>query len=68
MGGPPPGSVLAGQCTTSVSGDPHQPQVEFAERSHDGRSVQSGGWTVLLDEHDRVVSVRVHGWVPQLVP
>jgi len=67
MGGPAPGSVLAGTCTTSVSRDGHRVRVDFTERSPNGPRVQAGGWTIQL-VGDRVVSDHVHGWVPQLVP
>jgi len=68
MGGPPPGRIIAGQCSTGVSqitGD--SVRINFVERSHNGKNLQSGGWTVLVDRHNRVASVSVHGWVPQLV-
>lgn len=68
MGGPAPGKVLRGHCATSVSGNRQWARIDFIERSHNGDKVQSGGWTVLVDEHDRVASVHVHGWVPQLIP
>ena len=66
MGGPAPGLVLSGQCSTSVSKSQRSVRIEFIERSHNGKKVQSGGWTVVVDSHHRVASVSVHGWVPQL--
>jgi hypothetical protein len=68
MGGPTPGRLLRGHCATSVSRNRHSTRVDFIERSHNGEKVQSGGWTVLVDKHHRIGSVRVHGWVPQLIP
>ena len=60
-GGPVRG-VETGRCTTRVSMSPRRTRLDFIEET-DGAS---GGFTVILDKHNRIVSSSFHGSVPQM--
>jgi hypothetical protein len=62
MGGPAPGGFLAGQCTTSVSTTAQRIRLDFTEQTDGG----SGGFTLILDRHNRIISSHWHGDVPQM--
>lgn len=44
---------------------PQRTRLDFTEQAHPGAG-GSGGWTVILDKHNRIVSEHLHGSVPQL--
>lgn len=61
VGGPVTG-YETGHCTTRVSTTPQRTRLDFTEQTHGGR----GGFTLILDRHNRIVSQHWHGDVPQM--
>jgi hypothetical protein len=61
VGGPVTG-YETGHCTTRVSMSPQRTRLDFTEQANG----DSGGFTLILDRHNRIVSQHLHGDVPQM--